>query len=87
VCRFCIAASKAKLGRGAIYKLSEAVAKPVRITFSRYCLLFSWSTNLGFLTEGKSCCYIHHTFLLGFPTGWSFTTHQSHPCCHILAGW
>jgi hypothetical protein len=30
-----------------------------------------------FLTEGKSCCYIHHTFLLGFPTGWSFTTHQA----------
>jgi hypothetical protein len=21
-------------------------------------------------------CYTHHTFLLGFPTGWSFTTHQ-----------
>jgi hypothetical protein len=20
--------------------------------------------------------YTHHTFLLGFPTGWSFTTHQ-----------
>jgi hypothetical protein len=30
-----------------------------------------------FLTEGKSCCYIHNTFLLGFPTGWSFTTHQA----------
>jgi hypothetical protein len=28
--------------------------------------------NLGFLTEGKSCCCIHHTFLLGLPTGWSF---------------
>jgi hypothetical protein len=35
VCRFHVAARKAKLGRGAIYKLSEAVAKPVRITFSR----------------------------------------------------
>jgi hypothetical protein len=55
--------------------LSEAVAKLASITFSRLSLL-SWSTNLGFLTEGKSCCYIHHTFLLGFPTGWSFTTHQ-----------
>jgi hypothetical protein len=21
--------------------------------------------------------YTHHTFLLGFPTGWSFTTHQA----------
>jgi hypothetical protein len=28
-------------------------------------------TYLGFLTEGKSCCYIHHTFLLGFPTGYA----------------
>jgi hypothetical protein len=24
-------------------------------------------------------CYTHHTFLLGFPTGWSFTTHQRVP--------
>jgi hypothetical protein len=55
--------------------LSEADAKLASITFSRLSLL-SWSTNLGFLTEGKSCCYIHHTFLLGFPTGWSSTTHQ-----------
>jgi hypothetical protein len=31
-----------------------------------------------FLTEGKSCCYIHHTFLLWFPTGWSFTRHQAY---------
>jgi hypothetical protein len=45
--------------------------KPVRITFGRLSLL-SWSTYLGFLTERKSCCYIHHTFLLGFPTGWTF---------------
>jgi hypothetical protein len=33
--------------------------------------------NLGFLIEGKPCCYIHHTFLLGFPTAWLFTTHQA----------
>jgi hypothetical protein len=55
--------------------LSEAVAKLASITFSRLSLL-SWTIDLGFLTEGKSCCYIHHTFLLGFPTGWSFTMHQ-----------
>jgi hypothetical protein len=35
VCKFRVAASNGKLGRGATYKLSEAVAKPVRITFSR----------------------------------------------------
>jgi hypothetical protein len=28
---------------------------------------------------GKTSCYTHHTFLLGFPTGWSFTTHKD--CC------
>jgi hypothetical protein len=41
------------------------------------CLSSPRTINLGFLTEGKSCCYIHHTFLLGFPTGWSSTTHQA----------
>jgi hypothetical protein len=29
-----------------------------------------------FLNSGKTSCYTHHTFLLGFPTGWSFTTHK-----------
>jgi hypothetical protein len=41
------------------------------------CLLLSRSIKLGFLTKGKPCCYIHHTFLLGFPTGWSSTRHQA----------
>jgi hypothetical protein len=36
---FHIAARKAKLGRGAIYKLSGAVAKIASITFSRLSLL------------------------------------------------
>jgi hypothetical protein len=49
--------------------LSKVVAKLASITFSRLSLLSS-SINLGFLTEGKSCCYIHHTFLFRFPTGW-----------------
>jgi hypothetical protein len=31
-----------------------------------------------FLTDGKPCCYIHHTFLLGFPTGRCFSL--STPC-------
>jgi hypothetical protein len=31
-------------------------------------LAFSyWTIKPWFLTEGKTCCYIHHTFLLGFP--------------------
>jgi hypothetical protein len=32
--------------------------KPVRITFSRHCLLFSWTINLGFLTEEKSAAIL-----------------------------
>jgi hypothetical protein len=53
------------------YKLSGAVTKLASITFSRLfaplLIDIPW-----FLTEGKSCCGIHHTFLLGFPMGWTF---------------
>jgi hypothetical protein len=34
-----------------------------------------------FLNWGKTSCYTHHTFLLGFPMGWSFTMHQA-PLLH-----
>jgi hypothetical protein len=47
------------------YKLSGAVAKLVGITFSRLAFSY-WIDNLGFITEGKTCCYIHQTLLLGF---------------------
>jgi hypothetical protein len=57
--------------------LSKAVAKLASITFSRIVCSSPDRHNLDFLTEGKSCYYIHHTSLLGFPTGWSSTTHQS----------
>jgi hypothetical protein len=30
-----------------------------------------------FLTEGKTCYCAHHTFLLGFPTGWLSCPHQA----------
>jgi hypothetical protein len=50
------------------YKLSGAVMKLVGITF--WSLAFSWTDKPWFLTEGKTCCCAHHTFLLGFPTGW-----------------
>jgi hypothetical protein len=33
-----------------------------------------------FRNWGKTCCYTHHTFLLGFPTGWLITTHKD-ACC------
>jgi hypothetical protein len=46
------------------------VTRLASITF--WSLAFSWADKPWFLTEGKTCCYIHHTFLLGFPTGRSF---------------
>jgi hypothetical protein len=49
------------------YKLSGAIVKLAGITF--WSLAFSWTDKPWFLTERKACCYTHHTFLLGFPTG------------------
>jgi hypothetical protein len=37
-------------------------------------LAFSnWTIKPWFLTEGKTCCYIHQTFSWGFPTSRLFT--------------
>jgi hypothetical protein len=38
--------------------------------------LLSKNDKPWFLNWGKTSCYTHHTFLLGFPTGWLFTTHK-----------
>jgi hypothetical protein len=54
------------------YKLSGAVAS-LQASPSVVWLLPLLIDKLWFLTEGKPCCYIHHTFLLGFPTGRCFT--------------
>jgi hypothetical protein len=48
------------------YKLSRAVAKLAGITFSHLSALLLIDKPW-FLTEGKACCYAHHTFRLGFP--------------------
>jgi hypothetical protein len=37
----------------------------VGITFSHLAFSY-WIDYLGFITEGKTCCYIHKTLLLGF---------------------
>jgi hypothetical protein len=36
-----------------------------------------WIDKPWFLTEGKTCYCAHHTFLLGFPTGWLSCPHQA----------
>jgi hypothetical protein len=51
VCRFHIAARKAKLGRG-VYKMFRAIAKLAGITFSRLSPSY-WTNYLGFITKGK----------------------------------
>jgi hypothetical protein len=52
VCRFCVAAGKAKALDEAPYELSGAIVKRPSITF--LSLAFSyWIDNLGFITEGK----------------------------------
>jgi hypothetical protein len=68
VCRFHVAAHKAKLGWGAIYKLSGAVAKLASITFSRIVCSSPERLNLGFLTEGNLLLYSSH-LPLGVPNG------------------
>jgi hypothetical protein len=54
------------------YKFSRAVAS-YQASPSVVLLLPLRVNKPWFLTEGKSCCYIHHTFLLGFPTGQCFS--------------
>jgi hypothetical protein len=49
------------------YKFFGAIAKLASIIF--WNLAFFWTNKPWFLTEGKTCCYAHHTFFLGFPTG------------------
>jgi hypothetical protein len=60
------------------YKLSEAIAKPVSITFSRLSLSY-WIDNLGFMTEGKLAAIFIKTFSWGFPTGRLFYFINSAP--------
>src|SRR5664279_5615041 len=43
-----------------------------------------WFDNLGFITEGKLAVALHHTFLLGFPTGVSTLTSRHEPASNEL---
>jgi hypothetical protein len=53
------------------YKLSGAVTKLADITFWSLACSY-WFDKPQFSYWGKTCYYAHHTFLLGFPTGWLF---------------
>jgi hypothetical protein len=59
--------SRSKALDEASYKFSGAVTKLASITF--WSLAFPCTEKPWFLTEEKTCCCAHHTFLLGFPTG------------------
>jgi hypothetical protein len=77
VCRFHVAAgAKLRPGRGAIYKLSGAVAKLASINLRKLVLSPTGSINLGFiLREDLLLCSSY--LLLGFPTGWTSARHQA----------
>jgi hypothetical protein len=77
LCRFRIAASKQSLDE-APYINCPKLSQTSKYHLQSHCLLFSpeWYKPW-FLNWEKTSCYTHHTFLLGFPTGWSFTTHQA----------
>jgi hypothetical protein len=67
------------------YKLFGAVAKLASITFLSFAFSY-WIDKPWFLTEGKACCYIHHTFLLGFPN-WPViyrAINNNHLCIYVL---
>jgi hypothetical protein len=53
VCRFRVATGRRRVNKYRKRRPCWSAIKPVRITFSRNCLLFSWSTYLGFLTKGN----------------------------------
>jgi hypothetical protein len=54
---------------GAIKKLSGASPSQLASTFRSGFFLLLVRLNLSFILR-ETCCYAHHTFLLGFPTGW-----------------
>jgi hypothetical protein len=53
VCRFRVATSRRRVNKCRKWCPCWSAIKPVRITFSHNCLLLSWPTYLGFLTEGN----------------------------------
>jgi hypothetical protein len=54
---------------GAINKLSGASPSQLASTFRSGFFLLLVRLNLSFILR-EPCCCAHHTFLLGFPTGW-----------------
>jgi hypothetical protein len=73
VCRFRVAASKQSLDEAPYInypKLSQASKHHLQ----SYCLLFSWTINLGFLTEGKFAA------ILITPSSWGYQWAGHSPC-------
>jgi hypothetical protein len=70
VCRFHIAAgAKLRPGRGAIYKLSGAVAKLVSINLRKFGSFSYWFDKPRFHTEGRLAIMLIITFSWGFQLG------------------
>jgi hypothetical protein len=56
--------------------LSGASPSQLASTFRSGFFLLLVRLNLGFVLR-ETCCCAHHTFLLGFPTGWLSTANQA----------
>jgi hypothetical protein len=61
---------------GAINNLSGASRSQLASTFGSGFFLLLVPLNLGFILR-ETCRCAHHTFLLGFPTGWLSTANQA----------
>jgi hypothetical protein len=75
VCRFHVAASTQSLDE-APYINCPLLSQTSKHHLQSSLSLLSKNDKPWFLNWGKTSCYIHHTFLVGFPTGWSITTHK-----------
>jgi hypothetical protein len=77
VCRFHVAASMQSLDEAPYINCQLLSQTSKHHLQSSLSLLFKINIKPWFLNWGKTSCYTHHTFLLGFPMGWSFSTHQA----------
>jgi hypothetical protein len=75
MCRFHVATSGRRTNKNRKRRPCWSVTKLASITFSSLAFSY-WIDKPRFLIEGKTCYCSHHTFLLGFPTGWLSCPHQ-----------
>jgi hypothetical protein len=71
VCRFHVAAGEKLYADKLSGAIVRSVAKLAGINLRKFGSFSYWFDNLGFTTEGKTCCCAHHNLLLGFSNKFS----------------